>query len=44
MKYPFPWAGDVIFRGEFPFAELSFQGSKLPGNVQMKAYNPFIYR
>jgi len=30
------------FRGEFPFAEIEFQDSKLPLEVTLEAYSPFI--
>ena len=37
-----PHFKDVVFRGEFPFANISFKESKFPGQVQMEAFNPFI--
>ncbi len=30
------------FRGEFPFAEVSFTDGEFPGRVQLQAFNPFI--
>ena len=37
-----PHFREVVFRGEFPFANLAFKGSKFPGRVRMMAFNPFI--
>lgn len=36
-----PHFRDVEFRGEFPVAEIIFEG-KFPGQVRMRAFNPFI--
>ena len=33
---------DVVFRGEFPIAELTFVDETFPGSVRMMAFNPFI--
>jgi len=32
----------VVFRGEFPLAELGFEDDEFPGQVRMRAFNPFI--
>jgi len=37
-----PHFKDIVFRGEFPFANLSFEGIDFPGEVEMNAFNPFI--
>lgn len=33
---------NVVFRGAYPLAELSFQDASFPGPVTMSAFNPFI--
>ncbi len=33
---------EVIFRGEYPFAYLSFMDKDIPVEVKLEAYNPFI--
>ncbi|MFW5980580.1 MAG: GH116 family glycosyl-hydrolase [Halanaerobiaceae bacterium] len=33
---------EVVFKGEYPFATLDFRDDKFPGNISMKAFNPFI--
>lgn len=38
----FPHFKDVKFRGEFPFAVLTFTDDNFPGKVELTAYNPFI--
>ncbi|MGC9347131.1 MAG: GH116 family glycosyl-hydrolase [Anaerolineae bacterium] len=37
-----PHFRDVVFRGQFPIAELSFVDDTFPGQVTMTAFNPFI--
>ncbi|NOU62436.1 hypothetical protein GC096_00050 [Paenibacillus sp. LMG 31461] len=37
-----PHFEEVEFRGEFPFAEMSFAESKFPGRIELVAFNPFI--
>lgn len=37
-----PHFRDVVFRGEFPIAELSFVDDTFPGSIRMMAFNPFI--
>jgi len=37
-----PHFEEVTFRGEFPFAELSFEDQSFPGKVSLLAFNPFI--
>ncbi len=37
-----PNFSSVEFRGEYPFAELSFKDAKFPGAVAVTAWNPFI--
>ena len=37
-----PHFRDSIFRGEFPLAEVEFVDETFPGQVKMKAFNPFI--
>ena len=37
-----PHFREVVFRGEFPLAELSFRGTRFPGRVNLTALNPFI--
>lgn len=37
-----PHFRDVIFRGKFPIAKLSFVDESFPGLVTMTAFNPFI--
>ena len=37
-----PHFQDVEFRGEFPFADLTFIDETFPGQVSMTAFNPFI--
>jgi non-lysosomal glucosylceramidase len=32
----------VTFNGEFPIAQLEFEGERFPGQVKMLAFNPFI--
>ncbi|MCD6518856.1 MAG: hypothetical protein J7M05_02900 [Anaerolineae bacterium] len=36
-----PHMRGAVFRGEFPFAEISFQDPKLPVQVRLEAYSPF---
>jgi uncharacterized protein (DUF608 family) len=38
----FPHMDSCDFRGEYPFAWIDFQSSKLPLEIQLEAYNPFI--
>lgn len=38
----FPHFKDVVFKGEYPFAELDFSHEKFPGKVHMTAFNPLI--
>lgn len=38
----FPHFKDVVFRGEFPFATLTFGDENFPGKVELTAFNPFI--
>jgi uncharacterized protein (DUF608 family) len=38
----FPHMDSCVFRGEYPFAWLDFQCSKLPLEITLEAYNPFI--
>jgi len=37
-----PHFKDVTFRGEFPVAELEFEGGRFPGRARMRAFNPLI--
>lgn len=37
-----PHFKDTVFKGEFPLAEMTFQDEKFPGDVTMRAFNPFI--
>ena len=37
-----PHFRDVVFKGQFPIAELIFQGASFPGSVKLTAFNPFI--
>jgi non-lysosomal glucosylceramidase len=37
-----PHFRDVVFRGEFPIAELTFVDETFPGDVRMTAFNPLI--
>ncbi|MDD5707028.1 MAG: GH116 family glycosyl-hydrolase, partial [Kiritimatiellae bacterium] len=37
-----PHFRDTVFRGGFPFAELSFREPKFTGRVTLRAFNPFI--
>ena len=37
-----PHFDEVVFRGEFPIAELDFIRTDFPGKVKMRAFNPFI--
>ena len=37
-----PHFEDVTFRGEFPLAELEFDGGRFPGRARMRAFNPLI--
>jgi len=37
-----PHFRDAVFRGEFPFAGISFREPKFPGQVTLQAFNPFI--
>jgi uncharacterized protein (DUF608 family) len=37
-----PHFKDTEFRGEFPIAEIAFLDDAFPGDVSMKAFNPFI--
>ena len=37
-----PHFQNVVFRGQFPIAELDFQSSAFPGMVKLTAFNPFI--
>ena len=32
----------VTFRGEFPLAELEFDGGRFPGRARMRAFNPLV--
>lgn len=38
----FPHFKKVTFRGEFPFATLTFEDPSFPGRVVLRAFNPFI--
>ncbi len=38
----FPHMDSCEFRGEFPFAWIKFKSKKLPINIELEAYNPFI--
>ena len=38
----FPHFQDVTFRGEFPFADITYKDKKFPGSVTLTAFNPFI--
>lgn len=38
----FPHMRKCSFRGEYPFAFVSFQDRDVPVNVELEAYNPFI--
>ena len=38
----FPHMRSAQFRGEFPFAEVTFEDPKLPVGVRLEAYSPFI--
>lgn len=38
----FPHFGNVEFKGEFPVAELDFSDNGFPGEVKLRAFNPFI--
>lgn len=37
-----PHFRDVVFKGEYPIANLVFRERKFPGRVRMTAFNPFI--
>lgn len=37
-----PHFREVEFRGEFPLAELNFRERRFPGQVRLRAFNPFI--
>lgn len=37
-----PHFRDVVFHGQFPYAQLEFSEEKFPGMVQLEAFNPFI--
>ena len=37
-----PHFRDVTFRGEYPFADLSFREPHFPGRVTLRAFNPLI--
>jgi uncharacterized protein (DUF608 family) len=37
-----PHFKEVEFEGKYPIAKISFKDDKFPGNVQLKAYNPYI--
>jgi uncharacterized protein (DUF608 family) len=37
-----PHFRDVIFRGEFPIANLTFTDETFPGSIRLTAFNPFI--
>ncbi|MDQ8738775.1 GH116 family glycosyl-hydrolase [Paenibacillus sp. LHD-38] len=37
-----PHFKDTVFTGEFPFAEMTFKDEQFPGDVTMRAFNPFI--
>ena len=37
-----PHFKDVVFKGEFPLAELDFKLKAFPGRVRLTAFNPFI--
>jgi len=37
-----PHFKEVVFRGEFPFAELEFSHDDFPGKVLLTGFNPFI--
>ena len=38
----FPHFKETLFRGEFPFATLTFTDENFPGAVELTAFNPFI--
>ncbi len=38
----FPHFKNVVFKGEFPIAELTFTDEAFPGIVRLTAFNPFI--
>ncbi len=38
----FPHFKNVTFKGEFPFAEITFSDSEFPAEVVLTAFNPFI--
>jgi len=38
----FPHFRDCTFKGEFPFAEITFADDDFPVRVKLRAYNPFI--
>lgn len=33
---------DVTFQGEFPFARLQYHSEKMPADIKLEAFNPFI--
>lgn len=33
---------EVVFRGEYPFANIAFQDNQVPVSVALEAYNPYI--
>ncbi|MHC4251896.1 MAG: GH116 family glycosyl-hydrolase [Planctomycetota bacterium] len=37
-----PHFESVTFRGEFPVAELEFEGGRFPGRARMRAFNPLV--
>lgn len=37
-----PHFREVVFHGEFPIAELDFEGTAFPGKVKLTAFNPFV--
>lgn len=37
-----PHFKDVVFKGQYPFAEMSFKDEAFPGTVKLTAFNPLI--
>lgn len=37
-----PHFEDWVFKGEYPFAEIDFTDANFPGQVKLRAFNPFI--
>lgn len=37
-----PHFDEVAFQGQFPLAELAYKSEQFPGQVKLKAFNPFI--